>query len=226
MTSLFSQFPKIQILGLCLVLSSCYVFRKKSTDDSENRGSAAAVLGESLGARASGVNETALADVYAVTTAYAPAAVRPDPDTFVRQLLLQYREPGSLVAREIGRVEQFRSLLGGANVTFSIVPQESYDATSLLAELKVAEEVCESLVNPNAYDHPGWTSILPASLDDTDSNLRFLYTRLIGTPTVDETSITTLTEILDTAREDGAITAASYVPVCATLVIDAEALLL
>lgn len=226
MISLFSRFPKIQIIGLCFILSSCYVFRKKSSEATVSKSSAGAVLGESLGARASGVNETALADLYAVTTAYAPAAVRPDPDTFVRQLLLQYREPGSVVAREIGRVEQFRSLLGGANVTFSIVPQETYDATSLLAELKVAEELCTSLVNPNSWEHPGWATILPAGVDDSDSNLRFLYKRLVGTPVVDEASITTLTEILNSAKVDGAITEASYVPVCATLIIDAEALLL
>lgn len=221
----------VRIVSLTLLvpsLSSCYVFKKRSVSEGARSASSAEVLGESLGDKAGEANEAALAELYAMTSTHPPAGVRPDPDTFVRQLLLQYRDQGSVVAREIGRVEQFRMLLGGASNNFAIVPQETYDATSLLAELKVAEEICVGLVNPNNSQHAGWDSILPADAADTASNISFLAQRLIGLPsgTVPADAITQLNSILQTALVNGRVTNASYVPVCATLLIDAEALLL
>jgi len=219
----------LPVLLSSFVLTSCFVFKATSKDSGgAKQGATGGVLGASLGARASNEDLAALETLYAVTTTHAPAPVRPDPDIAVRNLLLQYRETGSTVAREIGRVEQYRMLLGGANVTFTVVPQEGYDSTSLLAELKVAEEVCGSLVNPNDNDHPGWASILPAAPSDTDGNLKFLAQRILGVPSdrIDATSITNLKAIIDTAKVNGQITKASYVPACATLILDAEGLLL
>jgi hypothetical protein len=223
--------PWVRILVLALaspILPGCYVFRKKSVNEGARQASTAEVLGASLGDKAGELNEAALAEVHAVTTTHAPAGVRPDPDTFVRQLLLQYREQGAVVAREIGRVEQYRMLLGGASNNFAIVPQETYDATSLLAELKVAEEVCSSLVDPDEREHAGWDSILPADPADTNTNIRFLAQRLIGLPSsnITDDALTQLNAILQTALVNGSVTNASYIPVCATLLIDAEALLL
>lgn len=205
--------------------SSCYFFRKRSVRAPDND---SGVVGESIGARAGGVDPAALADVHATTSAYAPAAVRPDPDVLVRQLLLQYREEGSVVAREIGRVENYRQLLGGANENFSITPQKTYDATSLLAKLKVAQEICEGLVAPNPGRHPGWASILPSSPDNTQENIEFLVQRLVGLPSdrIDSAMTDPLLEILQTSLEDGVVTEQSYIPVCAILVVDAGSLLL
>lgn len=223
--------PWVRILILALAsqtLPGCYVFKKKSMSEGTRQASTAEVLGASLGDKAGELNEAALAEVHAVTTTHAPAGVRPDPDTFVRQLLLQYREQGAVVAREIGRVEQYRMLLGGASNNFAIVPQETYDATSLLAELKVAEEVCASLVDPDERQHAGWDSILPADPADTTTNIQYLAQRLIGLPSsnISADAITQLNAILQTALVNGRVTNASYIPVCATLLIDAEALLL
>jgi hypothetical protein len=223
--------PWVRILLLALAfqtLAGCYVFRKKSVKESSRQASTAEVLGAPLGEKAGELNEAALAEVHAVTSAHAPAGIRPDPDTFVRQLLLQYREQGAVVAREIGRVEQYRMLLGGASLNFAIVPQETYDSTSLLAKLKVAEEICGSLVDPDERTHAGWDSILPADPSDTNTNIRFLAQRLIGMPSssITDAALTELNAILQTALVDGRVTNASYIPVCATLLIDAEALLL
>ncbi|MCX6128445.1 MAG: hypothetical protein NTX25_05190, partial [Proteobacteria bacterium] len=179
---LFHQVRIVLAIFILQTIAGCYVFRKKSVKDSSRQGSATALLGSSLGEKAGEINTEALQSVYAVTTSHAPAGVRPDPDTFVRELLLQYREQGAVVAREIGRVEQYRMLLGGANNNFSIVPQESYDATSLLAELKVSEEVCRGLVDPDKNLQSGWESILPADPSDTSSNIHFLAQRLTGIP--------------------------------------------
>lgn len=215
------------VLSLSLAASSCYVFRKKSTGGNNKQGITNPVLGESIGARAGGLNEAALQQVYDVQSPHPPAGVRPDPDMFMRQILLQYREQGSVVAREIGRVEAFRMLLGGANENFTIVPQESYDATSLLAEFKVAEQLCRSLVAPDPSQHPGWTSILPAPLSDGDSNIRFLAQRLLGVPSesIDEAAIVSLKNIHG-AAQSSVPQASDYVPVCTALIMDAEALLL
>jgi len=218
-------------LLLCATLNSsgCYFFRTRRPVSEENEAAVGrGVIGESLGAKAGSINREALRAVHAVTTAYAPAGTRPDPDTFVRRLLLEYRDEGATVAAEIARVEQYRLLLGGASEDFSTPPQDSYDATSLLAELKVAEEVCGSLVAPSRERNGDWQSILPSAPNDTVTNLRFLAQRILGVASdrITEETLTSLKGILDGAKVQGSYTHQSYVPVCATLVIDAEALLL
>lgn len=214
-------------LGLVSV-SACSIFDSTKTNKGGKQGASQGVLGASLGAFAEPQDLEALNTLYAVGTTYAPAPVRPDPDLIVRNLLLQYRETGSTVAREIGRVEEFRLLLGGANVTFTVNPQETYDSTSLLAEMKVAGEICRSLVSPSERDHPGWSSILPATPDQLQTNLAFLAQRFLGLPSdrIDPSTYTTLTAIVNSAKDDGAITYESYIPACTTLILDAEALLL
>lgn len=223
---------RIKTLAACCMLAillasleGCYFFRKRDTGEEE---STTVATGQPLGPKAGGINEAALAQLHAITTTHAPAGVRPDPDTVVRRLLLQFRAPGATVAREIGRVEQYRLLLGGASDDFVKKPSQTYDATSLLAMLKVSEEVCVGLVDPNAEQHPGWNSILPAGPDQTDSNLAFLVQRLLGIPSADVSAdmVASLASILDAAQVDGAYTYTSYVPVCATLLVDAQALLL
>jgi hypothetical protein len=207
-------------------LSGCYFFRKRKAGEQSQSVAAGAVIGRAMGARAGSIDEQALQDLYALSTDIPPAAIRPDPDTVVRQLLLQYRGEGSTVAREIGRVEQFRLLLGGATEDFSKPPQDTYDATSLLAIYQVAEEVCVGLVAPDNR-HPGWSSILPHGASDVEPNIRFLAQRITGLPTseISDESLDLLHDIFTTARA-GATDYADYVPVCAALVVDAEALLL
>lgn len=209
-------------------LASCSLFDSTSTKSGTKLGAGAGVLGAPLGDYAFGADTEQLNALYAVTTAHAPAAVRPDPDLIVRNLLLQYRETGSTVAREIGRVEEYRLLLGGANVTFTVTPQESYDSTSLLAEMKVAGEICRSLVDPSNRDHPGWLTILPAPVSELDTNLAFLAQRFLGLPNsrIDAATLENLKAILEASKERGQVTLSSYVPVCTTLILDAEALLL
>lgn len=207
-------------------MDGCYFFRKRKSG--KHNDDPSGVIGAPIGQRAGGVDNTLLSSVYAISTDQPPAAVRPDPDTVVRRLLLQYRAEGTVVAREIGRVEQYRLLLGGASEDFATKPQESYDATSLLADLKVAEEVCRGLVAPSSSDHPGWSTILPAGPSETSANIQFLIQRILGIPTanIDNDRLTSLGQILDSAREGGTYTLNSYIPVCASLVIDADALFL
>lgn len=217
----------IVIFILSLSVSSCYFFRKKKASG-EDGGSASGSLGQPITDSAGGPNEALLQDLYLVTSDYAPAAVRPDPDQFVRRLLLQYREEGATVAREIGRVENYRILLGGATQDFSKAPQLTYDATSLLATYKVSEEVCRGLVAPLQWEHQGWTTILPYSVNEVDLNVRWLAQRLLGKPSSDiaDSEIQSLIEIIDEARGSEAYSEESYIPACATLLMDAESLLL
>jgi hypothetical protein len=206
----------------------CSLLDTTKAKSGSKQGAGSGVLGSSLGALALNEDSEQLKALYDVTTIHAPAAVRPDPDLMVRNLLLQYRESGSTVAREIGRVEEFRMLLGGANVTFTVTPQETYDSTSLLAEMKVAGEICRSLIDPTGQDHPGWATILPNTPSNLDDNLSFLAQRLLGVPTerIDPSSLTTLKTIVQASSVDGEIRRASYIPACTTLILDAEALLL
>lgn len=220
------------------LLQGCYVFNFFKDDDGGGGGGdvfTGAIIGQSIGNKAGGLDEAALAAVHAVQTPHAPAAIRPDPDLFVRRLLRQYRPEGAVVARQIGQVEQYRLLLGGATEDFSKAPQESYDATSLLAVFKVAEEVCRGLVAPNAREHGDWATILPFPSADESANVSWLAQRFIGKPSsqIDASVVTDLIAIMRT--EEAAIATnwwasgqpyAKYVPVCATLALDAEAMYL
>jgi hypothetical protein len=212
---------------LAVGVSSCYFFRKKDVS-SDNGSAASGSLGQPITDSASGPNEALLQELYLVTSANAPAAIRPDPDLFVRRLLLQYREEGATVARQIGQVEEFRILLGGATQDFSQKPALTYDATSLLATYKVAEEVCRGLVAPVGWEYEGWTTILPNEVGNVTENVRWLAQRILGKPssTIAEADIESLIEIMDDARAGQPYSEESYVPVCATLIVDAETLLL
>lgn len=169
-----------------------------------------------------------LAAVHAGNFASAPAAIRPDPDLYARRLLKTFRYDGNTLARQLGRVERFRLMLGGASEDFRTVPQESYDATSLLTLQKVAEDICTSLVAPNAWDHADWQTVLTAAPADIDSNLRLLMKKMLGLP---ESSLSqdALAELADMVRADavnGVVSNSSYITACTAMAMDAEALLL
>lgn len=227
----------IQLVAFVLsvqLFSGCYFvnfFKKKSSSESSSDVSIGTVIGQSLGNKAGSADEAALATIRAINTNHAPAVLRPDPDLFVRRLLLQYRDEGATVARQIGTVEQYRQLLGGATEDFSKMPQDAYDATSLLAVFKVAEEVCRGLVAPNPSEHEGWTTILPYGADQESENITWLAQRIVGVPS-SEISASTLAElqaIMDAEKpfisENWWANAyAKYIPVCATLALDAESM--
>jgi hypothetical protein len=208
-------------------LSSCSLFdffAKKKSKSSASPISGA--MGQPPGGRAGTQDDAALAALYEVASAHAPAPIRPDPDNYVRQLLRQYHPEGITIAQQIARVEAYRTLLGGASEDFSVPPQLTYDATSLLASIKVAEEICTSLVAPNANDHRDWVSILPYQPSETTENVRYLAQRFIGIPSA-EISESVLTALLESLElENGNVTYESYIPVCMTLAVDVEALLL
>jgi hypothetical protein len=236
--TLKKSFQLLAVVTAMQLLSGCYIFNFFNKKSSSGGGGAAdvytgTVIGQTLGSKAGGPDEAALASIRAVPTTHAPAALRPDPDLFVRRLLLQYRDEGATVARQIGTVEQYRLLLGGASEDFSKMPQDSYDATSLLAVFKVAEEVCRGLVAPNQWEHEGWSTILPYSADKESENIAWLAQRIIGVPSseLSPTALSELQTIMD--NEEAYITEnwwadgnafAKYIPVCATLALDAEAM--
>jgi len=226
------------VLLTCLgfVLSGCYMysyFKRKTPPNTAASTFNSTVVGGSLGTEAGAINEAALAQVYQVQTTHAPAAIRPDPDLFVRRLLRQYRPESSTVARQIGKVEKFRLLLGGAPQNFATNPATTYDATSLLAVSKVADEVCRALVAPNSSEHPGWSSILPFPADQEQNNIAWLAQRLLGKPTakIDPAIYPQLQAIM--VAEEPAVAKnwwatnnsyAKYIVVCAALTLTADSL--
>src|SRR5690606_25316372 len=130
--------------------------KKPSATHNETGGITPPLIGDSIGTKAGGLDAAALAAVHDVTSAYPPAAIRPDPDTFIRLMLNQYRAPSATTARQVALVEAYRPLLGGASTDFLKPPSLGYDATSLLSHIKVAEIICEGLINPNGTTHEGW----------------------------------------------------------------------
>lgn len=181
-----------------------------------------------IGSRAGGEDDSQLQQLYAITTDVPPAAIRPDPDLYARRLLRQYRADGAVVAKEIGKNEDFRALLGGASDDFKTAPQDTYDATSLLAEQKVSEEICTALVNPSESEQPGWHTILPSAPTEVDANLLFLAQRFLGIPSseISSTVLTSLKDIVTSDANGGTVGYSNYVPACMMLSMDAEALLL
>lgn len=225
-------------LLLMFSLQSCYIqsfFQKKKGqyEDDTNGAFGGTVLGQTLGSQAGGLDEVALKTVYNVVTKNPPAALRPDPDLMVRRLLKQFRPDGVTLAYQIGQVEQYRMLLGGASTDFAKMPQDGYDATSLLAVYKVAEEVCRGLVAPNSSEHRGWSSILPFPPSSERENTLWLAQRIIGKPSqeIADSKISALIAIM--AAEEATVMTnwwaatqpySKYISVCATLALDAEAL--
>lgn len=224
----------IMLIFLTAGLNSCYFvdfFKDSKGADESGSGSdsgAPSILGQSLGTQAGTKNDDALETVYSATSTIPPASIRADPDLYARRLLLQYRPEGSTVAREIGSIEGFRLLLGGASEDFQRTPQENYDATSLLANLSVAEIICEGLVAPNDSRHKGWTTILPHAPSEWEKNFRFLAQRFLGKPSTEITDdqMTSLKNIMDSWTTSGSYSLESYIPVCTALAMDAESLLL
>jgi hypothetical protein len=178
--------------------------------------------------KAGGEIVSSLTTVHASALQSAPAAVRPDPDLYARRLLKQFRKDGNTLARQLGRIEKYRLMLGGASEDFRTVPQDAYDATSLLTLQKVAQEVCISLITPSAYDHPGWSNILPESPANVQANVKFLMGRMLGFPesALNSTAVSELVEMVNAFPENGVVTAKSYLPACSAIAMDAEALLL
>ncbi len=219
------------MLVLVLLFSSCQIldlFKKKKSQSNSSGPYLGAVLGQNINERAGGPDDVALAALYGITSSHAPAAIRPDPDTFIRQMLRQYHPEGLTIAQQIGRIEPYRELLGGASEDFKVAPQSTYDATSLLATIKVAEEICTALVAPRADRHRDWQSILPYPASEAEANVEFLAQRFMGLPVakINTEVLHTLLDILETNNQDSSYTYDSYIPVCMALAVDAEALLL
>lgn len=209
-------------LALLLFLSACR-FKKSVSESSED-----ASLTPLPFVKAGEQNETSLSLVHGETLQTPPAAVRPDPDLYARRLLKQFRSDGNTLARQLGQLEQYRLMLGGASEDFRTVPQDTYDSTSLLTLQKVAREICISLIDPSSSQHPGWNSVLPHPLSDVENNMKFLMQKMLGLPE-SELSAVALGEVVEIVRafpENGSVTRSSYVYGCTALALDAEALLL
>lgn len=218
------------------LLSGCYVINFFKRDKSSGEDAPPnAIIGQYTSQTAGGADAAALAQLYSITSSHAPAAIRPDPDLYIRRLLRQYRPEGAIIARQIGRIEPYRELLGGATADFNKPAQDSYDATSLLAVLKVAEEVCRGLVAPNTSEHGDWQTILPYPAASEERNVEWLAQRFTGKLLAKITSAQ-VEQLLDIMKSEEPTIAeqwwardnayAKYIPACATLALDAEALYL
>ncbi|MEY2987337.1 MAG: hypothetical protein RJB13_858 [Pseudomonadota bacterium] len=190
--------------------------------------SAAPVLDEVPFAKAGGEIGATLTQVHGSSFQSAPAAVRPDPDLFARRLLKLFRPDGNTFARQLGQVEEYRLMLGGASDDFRTVPQSGYDSTSLLTLQKVARLICVSIVAPNSSQHPGWVSVLPNPPSEVGPNVKFLMSRMLGLneSALNISSVSELTELVNAFAEDGVVIDLSYVNACTAIALDGEALLL
>lgn len=228
------KFEKIISLILAVFLTSgCYVYNFFKDDPEkvaveQTQSVVGGVLGRPLGNKTTGFDSAALADVHNVSSTRAPALIRPDPDTFIRNLLKSFRGEGMTLARQIGEIEDYRSLLGGANQDFSKDAAKDYDATSLLSTMRVAEIVCEGLVAPSGWKHEGWSTILPHSPDNWNDNITYLAQRIMGQPSseIDSNIVSDLKVIMNAHSEDETYSNESYISVCTALAVNAEALYL
>ena len=217
--------PGVKTVFATIVLFSIVFACRKGKSSSD---AALEALTQGLGDKAGTVDEVALASVHSVSTSTPPAALRPDPDLFARRLLRQFHPDDANGVKAIGSLEDFRPLLGGASLDFRTVPQETYDATSLLALVQVAKQVCTFVVNPNENEYPGWKSVLPYAPDKISENILFLSAKIKGMPDsrINQSVIDKLVNITKSAVGKGGIGYADYQSACTYLAIDAEALYL
>ena len=219
---------KLLMFTICIsLLNSCYFFREDKVDSGEDKTSPSGVIGGTI-TSAGGADTAELTALYAISPAGRSASsVRPDPDTYIVDLLAQYRERDLSFARVAGRLDEYRSLLGGANEDFTVVPTETYDATSLLAHMNVAEEVCIGLVYPNEWYHGDWQTILPNPVTSTEANIVYLLKALTGVTEaqISNDDLTILDELLSLAQNGQAISEEHYVPVCTAILLDSNYLL-
>lgn len=198
----------------------CWLFKSRS--DGDGSGSeVAAVLGGSLGSRAKDADESWLDSLRQIDAAAPPAPIRLDPDLHGRRLLRRFRPEGLAIAQAVSTIEAFRPLLGGASVDFKTTPQESFDATSLLAHRKVMESLCESLVAPS---QSGWQTILPAPISDSDTNLDYLAVQILGLP--EDRIAAESREVARSVLGPESEGLRRYILPCVALALDAEALFL
>ena len=158
----------------------------------------------------------------------ASSSVRPDPDTYIINLLSQFRTQDFTFARVIGRLDEYRSLLGGANEDFTVIPTTTYDATSLLAHMNVAQEVCYGLVYPNEWYHGEWETLLPNPVDSTSDNITFMLKSFVGLrdEDIDADDLSLLNEIFSLSQGSDEISFEHYVPVCTAILLDVNYLLI
>lgn len=214
-------------------LEGCYLynfFSQRPGENSDGADSDQELLGLSLGPKAGSLNldQDALNQVYSVTTSFPPAAIRPDPDLYPRLMLRQFRTEGTTLARTIGRIEQLRQLHGGATTDFSTAPSETYDSTSVLAQFKIAEQLCQSLVSPLPWQETGWSSILPNPPDQIRNNLKYLAQRFTGLPysRISDTQLNNLEQVYQSNLQTNLVTGyENYIAPCTALSVDAHALL-
>jgi hypothetical protein len=221
---------KIFLVAFIALLQSCYIvdfFNHKSNDGSgDGEDDPNVVLGLALPAKAGGRDEDILKEVYATPAKVAPASVRPDPDTFAKLSLRQFRSESATLARQIGKIEAYKLLLGGAPRNFSTPPSETYDATSVLATMRVAEELCRALVSPTGSDHQGWQSVLPEPASKRNENLRWLLQRFTGLESskISSDQISALEKIME--KDSGEYQSEDYVMPCVAIYLDARAMML
>lgn len=222
---LLMSFVSLLFLGSCSVYD---FFSRKRGGAATSETTGFEVLGDDLGAKAGARNEAALNSLYAVGAVKPPAGVRTDPDLLARRLLKMFRSDGTTMARVVGRVGNYSTLLGGASPDFSTAPSNTYDATSVLATIKVAEEICRALVAPTSWEHPGWVTILPGPLSDVRGNLLFLQQRITGVPSanIPSSKIDALETLLNHANSDNILDGSDYISPCTAVVVDAEAMLM
>ena len=117
-------------------------------------------------------------------------------------------------------MESYR-LLRRRSQDFTITPQETYDATSLLANLKVAEEVCLGLVA-----RIGGNIRAGLNLPSAPSKLSrpFLQRIKAFLPALSIQKQTSLESLLQTALDEEGNVTYDYIPVCAALVLDADSM--
>ena len=220
---------KFTIFTICILLmNSCYFFREDSVDSGEEKIAPSGVIGGPI-ATAGGSDSGDLAQIYSIRgEGRLASSVRPDPDTYIVNLLSQFREKDFTFARVIGRLDAYRSLLGGANEDFTVIPTKTYDATSLLAHMNVAEEVCYAMVYPNEWYHGDWETLLPNPAVNSSENISYMIKSFAGVREVDieAEDISILSEILSLAQASDELTYEHYVPVCTAILLDVNYLLL
>ncbi len=124
-----------------------------------------------LGDKALGAQDFYLQQIRNTPAALAPALIRPDPDLVMKNLLKSMTPSNLKLAKQLGIVEKYRLLLGGAPEDLSTLPQSNYDSTSLITIQALSSIVCTYILNNNSFT---W------SAKDSNTGVSYLAQRITG----------------------------------------------
>jgi hypothetical protein len=159
---------QMSILFLPLLINNC---SKSVKTQNEKTVTSQQKSKDVLGDKALGAQDFYLQQIRSTSASLAPALIRPDPDLVMKNLLKSMTPNNLKLSKQLGVVEKYRLLLGGAPEDLSTSPQFNYDSTSLITIQSLSSTVCSYILSNSSFT---W------SAKDSQIGVSYLAQRITG----------------------------------------------